>query len=101
MISIYVGNLSFNTTESQLSDAFGAYGEVTKVNVVKDRETGKARGFAFVEMTNSDEARSAISGLNGQELGGRNLTCNEAKEKPARSSGGYSMGGHNSRGSRY
>lgn len=98
MINIYVGNLSFNTTEADLRDAFNEFGEVTKASIVKDRETDRPRGFAFVEMTSQSEGRSAISALNGKDLGGRIITCNEARDRPAKpSSGGYSA----NRSSRY
>lgn len=102
VFNIYVGNISFNTTESDLRDAFGEYGEVTKASIVKDRETDRPRGFAFVEMTSSEEGRSAIAALNGKDLGGRNITCNEAKDKPQRSSGGGGgSGGYSARRSRF
>lgn len=94
MINIYVGNLSFNTTEAELREAFSAYGEVLKASIVKDRETNRPRGFAFVEMANQNEGQSAIAGLNGKDLGGRNISCNEARERPARSGGGGGGGGY-------
>lgn len=96
MKNIYVGNISFKTTEAELEGAFGAYGQVERVQVVKDRDTGKARGFAFVEMTNDEEADRAISALNGQDLGGRKLTVNEARPREPRS-GGFGGGGGRSR----
>ncbi|MGA3177589.1 MAG: RNA-binding protein [Candidatus Acidiferrum sp.] len=92
MKSLFVGNLSFQTTESELSELFKPFGQVTRVNLVKDRETGRARGFAFVEMPNDEEAAKAIAGLDGKPVGGRNLKVNEARPKdasrPPRSSGG-------------
>jgi RNA recognition motif-containing protein len=92
MKSLFVGNMSFQTTESELNELFKPFGQVTRVNLVKDRETGRARGFAFVEMPNDEEAAKAIAGLDGKAIGGRNLKVNEARPKdatrPARSSGG-------------
>ena len=92
MKSIFVGNLSFQTTESELNELFKPFGQVTRVNLVKDRETGRARGFAFVEMPNDEEAAKAIAGLDGKPVGGRNLKVNEARPKdasrPPKSSGG-------------
>ena len=83
---LYVGNLSFDSTENDITDAFCAHGTVTSVNVITDRETGRPRGFAFVEMSTDAEAKSAIQALDGQDLGGRSLKVNEAK--PRESSGG-------------
>lgn len=80
-MNIYIGNMSFDTTEEQLRQAFTAYGEVTTVNIITDRDSGKPKGFAFVEMSEKDEAIAAISGLNGQELNGRELNVNEAKPR--------------------
>jgi RNA recognition motif-containing protein len=80
-MNIYIGNLSFDTTEDQLGRAFEAYGEVTSVNIITDKYSGKPRGFAFVEMSAKDEATDAISDLNGQELDGRTLNVNEAKPR--------------------
>jgi cold-inducible RNA-binding protein len=95
MKNLYVGNLAHSTTEAELRAAFQAHGDVEKVNIVTDRETGRARGFAFVEMTNASEADKAIAALNGTELGGRTLTINEAKPKTdrPRSGGGQKFGG--------
>ena len=94
MKNLFVGNVSFQTTESDLTSLFQPYGEVTRVQIMTDRETGRSRGFAFVEMTNDEEAAQAISGLNGKEVDGRALNINEARPKPERSSsrggGGYS-----------
>lgn len=94
MKNLYVGNLPHSTTEAELRAAFEAHGAVDKVSIVTDRETGRARGFAFVEMTNASEADKAIAALNGTELGGRTLTINEAKPKTDRPrSGGQRFGG--------
>ncbi|HZQ67905.1 MAG TPA: RNA-binding protein [Terriglobales bacterium] len=100
MKNLYVGNLSHSTTESELRDVFQAHGEVEKVSIVTDRETGRARGFAFVEMADAGEADKAIAALNGTELGGRTLTINEAKPKTDRPRGGgqRSGGGGGGRG---
>jgi cold-inducible RNA-binding protein len=89
MKNIFVGNLSFNSTEDSIRSLFEGYGTVDRVNVVTDRDTGQARGFAFVEMANDDEGQQAIAALNGRELGGRALTINEARPKEARGGGGY------------
>ena len=93
MTNIYVGNLSFRATESELRDAFSQYGDVTKVSIITDRETGRSRGFGFVEMSNSQEARAAIQGLNQTTLGDREISCNEARERESRPSGGGGYGG--------
>jgi cold-inducible RNA-binding protein len=84
MKNIFVGNMSFQTTESELTPLFNGFGEVTRVHVAVDRETGRARGFAFVEMPNDEEAARAIAGLNGKELGGRALKVIEARPKADR-----------------
>lgn len=81
MKSLFVGNMSFQTTESELRALFEPFGQVTRVHMAMDRETGRARGFAFVEMPNDDEAAKAIAGLDGKEAGGRNLKVNEARPK--------------------
>ena len=78
---IYVGNLSFQTQSDELEQAFGAYGEVESASVITDRYSGRSRGFGFVEMPDSAQAQSAIEGLNGTDLGGRNLTVNEARAR--------------------
>ncbi|PYX09194.1 MAG: RNA-binding protein [Acidobacteria bacterium] len=94
MKNLYVGNLPHSTTEAELRTVFQAHGDVEKVSIVTDRETGRARGFAFVEMTNASEADKAVAALNGTELGGRTLTINEAKPKSERPrSGGQRFGG--------
>jgi len=97
MKNLFVGNMSFQTTESELRSLFEPFGELTRVNVVTDRDTGQARGFAFVEMTNDDEASKAIAALNGKEVGGRALNVNEARPKTDRS-GPRSGGGGGGRG---
>jgi RNA recognition motif-containing protein len=81
-MNIYIGNMSFETTEDQLRQAFESYGEVSTVKIVSDRDSGRPRGFAFVEMSTKDEAIAAISGLNGKEMNGRELNVNEAKPRP-------------------
>jgi len=81
MTNIYVGNLPWSTTEDQLRDTFAAYGAVSSVAIIKDRNTGRSRGFGFVEMDSADEARAAINGLNGTELDGRDLKVNEARPR--------------------
>lgn len=85
---IYVGNLPFSSTESDLRSLFARHGDVTSVNVIMDRETGRARGFAFVEMAQEDSAREAIRALDGTDLDGRNLRVNEAEDKPRGGGGG-------------
>ena len=85
---LYVGNLPYETTETDLQTLFAATGEVSTINIVRDRATGQARGFAFVEMSDAESAQRAISQLDKHEFGGRNLTVNEAKPMPARSNGG-------------
>jgi RNA recognition motif-containing protein len=92
-MNIYAGNLSFDTTEEQLRQAFEGYGQVSAVNIIKDKFTGESRGFAFVEMSNSSEATAAISGLNGRDLNGRSLNVNEARPRAERGSGGSGGGG--------
>ena len=97
-MNIYIGNLSFDTTEDQLRQAFESFGEVSTVNIVTDKYTGKPRGFAFVEMSGKDESNAAISGLNGHELNGRTMSVNEAK--PRAQSGGRSGGNGGNRNRR-
>ena len=87
-MNIYVGNLSFDTTERELETAFAAYGQVSSARIATDRDTGRARGFGFVEMGNNEEAQAAIRGLNGSELQGRTLTVNEARPREERGGGG-------------
>ncbi len=92
MKNIFVGNLDFSATESSLRALFEPYGRVDRVNVVTDRDTGRSRGFAFVEMADSAEADQAIAALNGAELGGRALNVNEARPKTEGGRGGFSRG---------
>ena len=98
---LFVGNLSFNTTENELQDAFSAHGTVVEANLMMDRATGRPRGFAFVTMGSPEEAQKAIQALNGKEFGGRTLTVNVARPREERPSGGggggrrqYGGGGH-------
>lgn len=102
MTNVFVGNMSFDTTESGLRSIFEPYGEITRVNLITDRDTGRARGFGFVEMSNDEEAAKAITELNGTQLDGRALNVNEAKPKGAgggpRGGGGYSRDRDNYRG---
>ena len=83
-VNIYVGNLSFSMNNSQLEDLFGEHGTVSSAQVIMDRETGRSRGFGFVEMDSSDSARAAIEALDGSEIDGRRIKVNEAKERPRR-----------------
>jgi cold-inducible RNA-binding protein len=85
-VNIYVGNLSFDTTERDLEAAFAGYGAVTSARIATDRDTGRARGFGFVEMANQSEAQAAIGALNGTQLQGRTLVVNEARPREARGS---------------
>jgi cold-inducible RNA-binding protein len=89
---LYVGNLPFETTENDLQTLFASAGTVETVNVIRDRDTGRARGFAFVEMANAGDAQNAITQLNEKPFGGRNLTVNEARPQAAR--GGFGGGGN-------
>jgi cold-inducible RNA-binding protein len=94
MKNIYVGNLDYNITEQDLRAAFEAYGQVDNVTIMRDRDTGQPRGFAFVEMANDEEAQKAITGTNGTQLGARNINVNEARPKTERSGGGgFNRGG--------
>jgi len=95
-MNIYVGNLDFTLTEDELQQVFAEYGEVVTVKIVKDRDTGRAKGFGFVEMANDGEAKTAIEELEGAELKGRNIRVNEARPRPEKSdrpSSGGSRGG--------
>jgi cold-inducible RNA-binding protein len=85
---LYVGNLSFNSTEEDINDAFSAHGTVTSVNLITDRETGRPRGFCFVEMSSDSEAQAAMQALNDRDLDGRNLKVNVAKPRESRSDSG-------------
>lgn len=94
MKNIFVGNLSFTSTEDSVRSIFEGYGTVDRVSIITDRETGKSRGFAFVEMPNDDEANKAIGALNGADFGGRKLNVNEARPREERGSGGgFNRGG--------
>lgn len=111
MTNIFVGNLSFQTTQDELHAAFAQYGNVERVNIVNDRDSGQPRGFAFVEMTERRDAETAISQLNGTELNGRAMNVNEARPKPEggggggfggnRRPGGGGGGGNRGRGQRW
>jgi RNA recognition motif-containing protein len=85
---LFVGNLSFNTTQNDLQDAFGAHGTVTETNLMMDRDTGRPRGFGFITMSSSAEAEKAIAAMNGKEIDGRALTVNVAKPREERTGGG-------------
>jgi len=102
--NIFVGNLSYNATEDDLRSAFAQYGEVSSVNIIMDRDTGRPRGFAFVEMPNEGEARTAIDSLNQTEIAGRAVNVNEARPKADRprggGGGGRGFGGGGGRGGR-
>lgn len=100
MKNIFVGNLSFGTTEHTVRSLFESYGTVDRVNIVTDRDTGQPRGFAFVEMGVDSEGTAAINGLNGKDVDGRTLNVNEARPKAERGSGGGGFRG-GSRGSRW
>ena len=91
---LYVGNISFNTTNQDLNDMFGEVGTVESANVVEDRETGRSRGFGFVEMASKADAENAIAQLNGKEVDGRALKVNEAKPREDRGGGGGGRGGY-------
>jgi RNA recognition motif-containing protein len=105
--NIYVGNLSFKATEDEIKQAFSQYGKVARVSIIVDRETNRSRGFAFVEMPDSQEAQAAIDGLNNQELAGRRISCNEARPRENQGGGGggggrpYSGGGGGGGGGGY
>ena len=94
---LFVGNLSFNTTENDLQDAFAAHGTVAEANLMMDHATGRPRGFAFITMGTPEEAQKAIDALNGSTLDGRSLTVNEAKPREARSGGGRENTGRDRR----
>lgn len=97
-MKIYVGNLSFNTTEEELLKEFEAFGEVDSAKIILDQYTNKSRGFGFVEMRDKNEATAAISGMDGKELGGKTLRVNEAKPRESRGgSSGGSRGGYGGR----
>ncbi len=92
MKNIFVGNLSFNTSEDELRRAFETYGPVDRVSILMDRDTGRSRGFGFVEMSNNEDGEKAIAALNGSDIGGRTINVNEARPKGERGGGGG--GGH-------
>ena len=96
---LFVGNLSFDTTENDLQDAFAAHGTVMEANLMMDRATGRPRGFGFITMGSPEEAQKAIEAMNGATVGGRNLTVNEARPKEERAGGGQRGGGRD-RGAR-
>lgn len=100
MTNIYVGNLSFQTTQEDLNAAFSQFGNVERVNLVTDRDSGQPRGFAFVEMTRTEEAQKAIAALNGTDLHGRTLNVNEARPKQARGGDRGGFGGQRRTGGR-
>ena len=87
-MQIYVGNLDYGTNDSALKELFEPFGEVTSAKIIMDRESGRSKGFGFVEMSEKNDAIKAISKLNGQELNGRNIKVNEAQQKPAGGGGG-------------
>jgi RNA recognition motif-containing protein len=88
MVNIFVGNLSYSVTEDELQAAFAQYGTVDRVSMIRDRATGQPRGFAFVEMADSNEAQNAINAMNGRELNGRAINVNEARPREERGPGG-------------
>jgi len=96
---IYVGNLPFSATEAEINELFSKHGTVHSVALIEDRDTGRPRGFGFVEM-DDDAAQAAIQALNGFEMDGRNLNVNEAKDRPKRGGGGFGGGGRGGRGGR-
>jgi RNA recognition motif-containing protein len=100
-MKLYVGNISFNTTNQDLNDLFGQIGTVESANIIEDRETGRSRGFGFVEMASREDGEKAIAELNGKELDGRELKVNEAKPQESRGGGGRGgYGGGGGRGNR-
>ena len=92
-MKLYVGNLSFNTSTQDLEQIFGELGTVESTNIIEDRDTGRSRGFGFVEMSSKEEGEAAIDQLNGKEVDGRELTVNEAKPRENRGGGGGNRGG--------
>ena len=93
MKNLFVGNMNFQTTESDLRALFEPFGPITRVHIAMDRETGRSRGFAFIEMPNDDDAAKAMAGLDGKEVGGRNLKVNEARPKESSGPRGPRSGG--------
>ena len=100
MKNIFVGNLSFNTNEDELRQAFESYGQVERVSILTDRDTGRSRGFGFVEMNSDEDGEKAIAALNGSQIGGRTINVNEARPKAERGGGGFGGGGGRGRGER-
>ena len=99
---LYVGNLPYSITDETLNDTFSAHGTVESVRIITDRDTGRSKGFGFIEMASDDEAETAIDQLNGHEVDGRPLTVNEARPMaPRENRGGFNKGGGNFRGNRY
>jgi cold-inducible RNA-binding protein len=98
-VKLYVGNLTFNTTEQDLQEQFSRYGQVSSAIIITDRDTGRSRGFAFVELDSKESAQAAIEALNGKELDGRALTVNEARPRDDRSNRGGFGGGRSNFGS--
>jgi len=93
VINIYVGNLPFSTTDTELEDMFSQFGQITRAAVITDRETGRSRGFGFVEMENDEEGKKAIEEMNEKDFDGRQLTVNEARPRAPRPAGGGGYGG--------
>ncbi len=101
MKNIFVGNLSFNTNEDELRQIFEGYGQVDRVSILTDRDTGRSRGFGFVEMASDEDGEKAIAALNGSQIGGRTINVNEARPKAERGGGGgFGGGGGRDRGDR-
>jgi cold-inducible RNA-binding protein len=98
--NIFVGNLSFNTAEDELRQLFEPFGQVDRVSIMTDRDTGRSRGFGFVEMASNEDGEKAIASLNGSQVGGRTINVNEARPKTERSAGGGGGGGGRDRGDR-
>ena len=96
-MKIYIGNMSYDTTEENLRQAFEAYGEVVSVNIITDRDSGRPKGFGFVEMGSKEEATAAIEALNGQEMNGRQVNVNEARPRNTDNRRGGGRGGYNNR----
>ena len=97
-MNIYVGNISYQATEEDLKQAFGAYGDVDSARIITDRETGRSKGFGFVEMANDEQAKAAIEALNGSEIAGRSVTVNEARPRQPRNDRGDRGGDRGGRG---
>lgn len=97
-MKLYVGNLPYNTSEEDLKELFGAHGTVASVHLISDRESGRSKGFGFVEFDSDDEAKAAIEALNGQDFGGRALVVNEARPKTERPAGNFRDGGRGNDG---